>query len=149
MEHRLTDFYHILPIQIRFNDIDGLGHINNTVYQEYFDLGRIHYLSQTLGQLLGANDQNLVVVSYKTDFSKPMYLWDEIKILTRIYKLGEKSFSMMQWAVKNGENTPRVVCDAVMSGFKPSNEKSMILPQEWRIIFNNFEKGSLIPNTDQ
>ncbi len=27
------------PIQIRFNDIDLLGHVNNTIIQEYFDFG--------------------------------------------------------------------------------------------------------------
>jgi acyl-CoA thioester hydrolase len=148
-EHHLSDFHLELPIQIRFNDIDGLGHINNAVYQEYFDLGRIQYLRQTLGNQLGTNDQNLVVVSYKTDFAKPLYLHDEISVLTRVYKLGEKSLRMMQWLVKKGEESPRVVCDAVMAGFMPTTEKSMVIPDIWRHAFNDFEKGVLIPDTNR
>ncbi len=149
MEHHITDFNHELPIQIRFNDIDGFGHINNAVFQEYFDLGRIHYLKQTLGNHLGVNDQHVVVVSNKTDFSKPLYLWDEAKVFTRIYKLGGKSLRMMQWIIKNGEDSPRVVCDSVMAGYIPPLEKSMVLPTHWRTLFNDFEKGTLIPDTDQ
>lgn len=148
-EHKLSDFHLELPIQIRFNDIDGLGHINNAVYQEYFDLGRIQYLKQILGSQLGVNDQNLVVVSYKTDFAKPLYLHDEITVFTRVYKLGEKSLRMMQWLVKKGEDMPRVVCDAVMAGFMPSTERSMVLPKAWRCSFNEFEKGALIPDTNR
>ena len=31
-------FRHILPIQIRFNDVDKFGHVNNTVYFQFYDL---------------------------------------------------------------------------------------------------------------
>ena len=33
-----------LPLQIRFSDIDALGHINNNIYFSYFDLGKVNYL---------------------------------------------------------------------------------------------------------
>ena len=31
---------HTLPIQIRFNDVDQMGHVNNAVIMEYFDIGK-------------------------------------------------------------------------------------------------------------
>lgn len=149
MEHHISDFHHELTIQIRFNDIDGFGHINNAICQEYFDLGRIHYLKETLGPLFGADGQHLVVVSNKTDFARQLFLWDDLKVLTRIYRLGEKSLRMMQWLVKKDEEFPRVICDSVMAGFLSSKEKGMVLPDRWRDIFNNFEKGILIQGKDQ
>ena len=148
MEHHFIDFHHHISIQIRFNDVDGFGHINNAVYQEYFDLGRVDYLEKTLGALLGANDQNLVVVSNKTDFSRPLYLKDEIEVFTRVYRLGNKSLRMIQWLVKKNEELPRVTCDSVMAGFTPSTEKGMLLPVEWRQRYNDFEKGGLIQDKD-
>ena len=30
-------FRHVLPIQIRFNDVDKFGHVNNTVYFQFYD----------------------------------------------------------------------------------------------------------------
>lgn len=148
MEHHLSDFHHQLPIQIRFNDIDGFGHINNAVYQEYFDLGRVDYLERALGSLPGIEDQNLVIVSNKTDFSRPLYLRDELMVFTRVYQLGNKSLRMIQWLVKKGQVTPSVTCDSVMAGFIPSIEKGMVLPHTWRQRLNNFEKGALIPDKD-
>ena len=33
-------FRHVLPIQIRFNDVDKFGHVNNTVYFQFYDTAR-------------------------------------------------------------------------------------------------------------
>ena len=33
-------FRHRLPIQIRFNDVDRYGHVNNNAYFAFYDLGR-------------------------------------------------------------------------------------------------------------
>ena len=37
-------FNHTLPIQLRFNDVDKFGHVNNTVYFSFYDLGKTEYL---------------------------------------------------------------------------------------------------------
>ena len=37
-----------LPIQIRFNDVDRLGHVNNNSYFSYYDLGKEEYLNNIL-----------------------------------------------------------------------------------------------------
>lgn len=36
-------FHHTLPIQLRFNDVDKFGHVNNTVYFSFYDLGKTEY----------------------------------------------------------------------------------------------------------
>ena len=36
---------HITPIQLRFNDIDQMGHVNNAVIMEFFDLGKSEYFT--------------------------------------------------------------------------------------------------------
>ncbi len=149
MEHYLKDFNHRLQVQIRFNDIDGLGHVNNVVYQEYFDLGRSGYLKSILGDSLGTDDKNLVIVSYKTDFFKPSYINDKLIVLTRVYKLGVKSIKMIQWIIKDGNVNPCVTCDSVMAGFIPSKEKSIAIPEKWSDLLYKSENGLLIQDKDQ
>lgn len=142
-------FNHTLPLQIRFNDIDRLGHVNNAVVQEFFDLGRISYFNSTLGDLLGKEGQQLVIVSYKTDFYQQIMPNDKMEVRTKIYKLGNKSIRMWQWIAVVGENTPKAINDSVLSGFYSGTDKSMVIPEEWRQIFNTFEKDALIPDRDQ
>ena len=37
-------------IQIRYSDIDLMGHVNNAVYLNYFEYTRVYYLDQLLGK---------------------------------------------------------------------------------------------------
>ena len=39
------EFHHSLPIQLRFNDVDKFGHVNNTVYFSFYDLGKTEYFA--------------------------------------------------------------------------------------------------------
>ena len=41
-------YHHSLPIQIRFNDVDRYGHVNNNAYFAYYDLGKEEYLRNVL-----------------------------------------------------------------------------------------------------
>lgn len=149
MELKNDVFNHVVSLQIRFNDIDRLGHVNNAVVQEFFDLGRISYFNDTLGNLLGKDGQQLVIVSYKTDFYRQIMPYDEVEVRTKIYKLGNKSIRMWQWISLVGEDSPKAINDSVLSGFYSGTDKSMMIPEEWRKIFNKFEKNTLIPSRDQ
>ena len=44
-----TPFRHSIPVQLRFNDIDILGHLNNSVYFTLFDLGKTRYFEAVHG----------------------------------------------------------------------------------------------------
>ncbi len=37
------DFRYRHPIEIRYNDTDALGHVNNAVYFSYFEMARSGY----------------------------------------------------------------------------------------------------------
>ena len=140
MEYTLSDFKHSIEIQSRFSDIDGLAHVNNSVYYQYFDIGRVNYFQDVLGVGFNRKDKkSLVLVSTKTDYGRPAHLWDKLSVYTKVYKLGVKSVRVMQWVVRNGEETPLVVCDSVMSGFAPGIEQSIVIPDEWKELLKEFE----------
>jgi acyl-CoA thioester hydrolase len=145
MDFISTDFKHITDIQIRFNDVDGFRHINNSIIQEYFDLGRMHYLIDILTfDYQNVNDQNLVIVSNKTDFIKPLHLFDNLKVYTKVYQIGDKSLKMLQWLVNDKEEHPSVTCDSVMAGFISSKEISMVIPDKWRDKLFEYEGHILL-----
>jgi len=140
LEIQLSDFKHNLEIQIRFNDVDGFRHINNAIVQEYFDLGRMDYLINILNfDYKQVDNENLVIVSNKTDFFQPLHLLDKLKVYTKVYQIGEKSIKMLQWLVKDDEINPAVTCSSVMAGFIPSKETSMAIPDKWRKALNEYE----------
>ena len=42
------NFKHKMPIQIRFNDVDRYGHVNNNAYFSYYDLGKVDYFNAVM-----------------------------------------------------------------------------------------------------
>ena len=44
-----TDFAHFVPVNTRWGDMDTLGHVNNTVFYQYSEEGRINYFTDILG----------------------------------------------------------------------------------------------------
>ena len=50
-----------LPIQLRFNDIDVIGHVNNTVYFNFYDLGKTAYFEEVRGEHIDWSSTDIVV----------------------------------------------------------------------------------------
>ena len=40
---------HSVPVQLRFNDTDALGHVNNSTYFSFYDLGKSEYFAAVRG----------------------------------------------------------------------------------------------------
>ncbi len=136
---------HKTSVQIRFNDIDLAGHVYNAKYQEFFDLARISYFREALGSLISWDDTALVIASIKIDYAKPIFLDDEIQILSRVESLGEKSIEMFQLVVKNGQIEPVAIGKTVLVCFDMKKKESKIIPAEWRKRLAAYEPG-LTPN---
>ncbi len=141
-ENSIT-FHHSADIQIRFNDIDMLGHVNNAKLQEYFDLGRMHYLQRIFGRKMFTGDEAIVVASIKTDFLQPVFLSDKIEVTTAVISLGGKSLKMVQHLrIKHGTE-PKVVCESVMVAIDKHLGQSMEMPEEWKELIKQFEKRDM------
>ena len=69
-------FYHQTPIQIRFNDVDIMGHVNNSVYQNYFDYARLQYFEQVFGYRMDWYDKALVLVKIEIEYLKPVEMYE-------------------------------------------------------------------------
>lgn len=81
-----------LPLQIRFKDLDSIGHVNNAVHLTYFEMGRVDYIHNFLGEF-NPNNAGFVIVHTEVDYRKPIYLNSKIEVVTRITEIGNSSFT--------------------------------------------------------
>ncbi len=130
---------HITPIQIRFNDIDLMGHVYNAKYQEFFDLARIAYFEEVLGDLISWDEKALIIASVKTDYIQSTFLNDTIHVVSHVSSLGEKSLEMTQFVYKNNQSEPITIGKTVMVCFDMKKRISEVIPQKWREQFLDFE----------
>lgn len=135
-------FRHRLPVQIRFNDVDRYGHVNNNAYFAYYDLGKEEYLRQVLKDSYNEADVAPVIAHIEADFIIPIFYGDEIAIETRVSHIGNRSFTLHQRAVNVGTGAVVCQCTTIMVCFNLKTQLSADMPQEYRKAFHDFEKGA-------
>ena len=60
------EFKHSVPVQLRFNDADALGHVNNSVYFSFYDLGKTEYFKTINGGVV-PKEIDIVVAHAEVD----------------------------------------------------------------------------------
>lgn len=120
-----------IPIQVRFSDTDMLGHVNNSSYNQFFDIGRYECLMKTFGDLTDWKGKTLVVVHIETDYLKPVFLDTKISVQTQITEVGNRSLKMQQQIV-NDKGEIMVKSMSIMSAFDARTNESFMIPDEWR-----------------
>ena len=122
---------HTTPIQIRFNDVDQMGHVNNAVIMEYLDLGKDAFFSaHGLSPL--KSDFTVMVVHYDVDFKAQIHYHDKIQVETSIERFGTKSLTVLQRVVNSESGVVCVECRTVMAGYRRSTSSSEVIPDEVR-----------------
>ena len=92
MTEALRDFRFSYPIQVRYSDMDMLGHANNAVYLTYLELARLEYFRAT--EIRSRSDTALVLAHASMDFKKPLTPDVEPVAHLRTVKFGSSSMTM-------------------------------------------------------
>lgn len=82
---------HSMQIQVRFNDTDALGHVNNAAYAHYAELGRLYFLRER-----SADVRKLILARLELDFRRQVRFGDEVSVRTSVARLGTSSMHMEQ-----------------------------------------------------
>lgn len=133
-------FFHKTPIQIRFNDIDIMAHVNNSIYQNYFDLARLHYFEHVFEQKMSWKENALVLAKITIEYISPIFLNEEIVVMSKVYNLGNKSLNMKQEIICVSNNEIKSKNEAVLVAFGSKKNETILLPDEWRSKIAKFEK---------
>lgn len=136
-------FHSHTPLQIRFNDVDMLGHVNNTVYFSFYDTGKTYYFSEVRGRTMDWKHVDTIIANVNCAYIAPIFFGEEIEVLTTCISVSEKSFKLLQMIreVKTGEI--KSVCETVMVSYDPAGHTSRPLPEGWKKMLSEFEQRDL------
>lgn len=123
-----------MDVQVRFRDIDALGHVNNAVYVTYLEQARVQYLKQVLG--LGLENLDTVLVSLEIDYRKPITESDSVEVAIDISELGKSSIPM-EYEIRDG-NEVAAAAETVQVAYDTDTRSSKPLPDEWRDAITAF-----------
>lgn len=139
MEIKEENFNHTLPIQIRFNDIDAVGHINNNEYFSYFDLGKTTYFENLKASHVSWTEGFIVIAHIETDFYSPIYYKESIVVDTKIIKVGTKSITMLQQIRNVKTEEVKCRCKTIIVAYDAVLQNSMSIPDIWKDAIIQFE----------
>lgn len=128
----LDKFHHRLPIQIRFSDVDVVGHVNNIIFLAYYDTGKASFMSDLLGRRITWDEVDTVVANIDCSFIAPIFYGEEIEVLTTCSGIHDKSFRLLQMIREINTGEVKSICETVMVSFDPKIQKSAPLSDEWR-----------------
>lgn len=107
----MDGYSHRMEIQVRFKDVDSMGHVNHADYLSYVELARLRFFDAALGTTDSDwhSQRGLIMARSEVNFRLPLQLDDRVAVYTRCSKLGTRSFEL-EWtiarcAADSGEQT--------------------------------------------
>lgn len=128
-------FTHTVSIQVRWGDLDAMGHVNNAAYLTYLEQARVTYFSE-LGLWDGSGGGlGLIMARAEIDYKLPIRGRDAIAVFTRCTRLGTRSFDTAQLIVRvHSDQSLVTVAEAriVIVVYDYSAGQSAPIPDAWR-----------------
>ena len=127
-------------IEVRFRDLDALGHVNNAVYLTYFEIVRLHYWKKLFGNE-AFHRHSFVVVRAECNYRSPAYSGEVLEVFAKVSELKRSSFVFEYEVVEL--QTRRIVADGatVQACFDPIEKKTRPIPHDLRESILKLEKS--------
>lgn len=133
----MTPFKEKTLIQIRFKDIDSMGHVNNANHITYFELARLNYF-ETITKDAAKIDwlnEGVILAKIEMEYKQPILLEDKVFAYTWVSRMGSKSFDMSCSIVRivNGVEVEAAKGLAVIVCFNYKTHESIAVPERWKV----------------
>jgi acyl-CoA thioester hydrolase len=137
-QHDLT-FSFRTPIEVRFRDIDALGHVNNAVYLTYFEIARSAYLQALSGRTFEARDFGIVIAEARCRYRSPAFFGERLIAEVATSSVRSRSFELRYRLTS--ERDGRLVAEGttVQVAFDHASGRAVALPQQFRRAVERFE----------
>jgi len=131
----------ILPakIQVRFSDLDVVGHVNNAVYLTYFEYARVYYFGILLGKEWDWNSSGVLLVKNEIDYLIPILLNDIPEITIGLETIGTKSFCLNYEIKVDGKLT--TTGKSTLVCFDMKAHKTIEIPEQMKLALLQLKRN--------
>ena len=97
---------HSLRLQVRWGDMDALGHVNNAEYLRYFEQSRIAWL-ESLGIPTTGRGTGPILAKASVTYLKPIVYPNELEVRLYAARVGNTSFTLVSEIVNGRDASER------------------------------------------
>ncbi len=137
----MDSFRHRHRVEIRFADLDSLGHVNNAMYLTYMETARIRYFHVLkLWEERQSSRIGPIMARAELDYRLALTLDDDAAlVLSRCVRLGNKSYQMEQIVTRERDGAVAAVGQIVLVAYDYQQQVSIPLPDAWRAAIRDYE----------
>jgi len=127
----LSEFGFRFPMEVRFRDLDALGHVNNAVYLTYMESARIAYWLQVTGRT-DLHGMDMILARAEVDFRAPLQYRDRIEVGVRCASMKRSSLVLEHEIVRMPDPLVVAMARKVLVHYDYAAGRSTPLPPELR-----------------
>lgn len=133
-----------VPIEVRFRDMDSMGHVNNAVFFTYFENARIAYW-RAVPKIRARKALDYILARAECDFRSPATVEDALACHIRVGSFGRSSFTF-EYLLRD-ERTGRVVAEGrtVQAVYDYAEKRTRPLDPGLRAAIEEFEGREIPP----
>ena len=125
---------HSLKLQVRWGDMDALGHVNNAEYLRYFEQSRVEWL-EGLGYRTTGEGSGPILAKAVVSYLKPVVYPSEIEVRLFASRLGNTSFAVASDIVNGRDASERFTeGEFVIVWFDYATGKAVPVPAKLREV---------------
>lgn len=124
-------------IQVRFADLDLLGHVNNAIYLSYFEMARVYYFAALLGENWDYRNKGFVLVKNEVNYLKPIFLYDKPEVKIAIVEIGNKSITLSYEILVN--NVLVTTGSSILVGYNATKNETIVIAEEIKIALQKLK----------
>ena len=127
----MSEFGFRFPMEVRFRDLDALGHVNNAVYLTYMESARIAYWLQVTGRT-DLHGMDMILARAEVDFRAPLQYRDRIEVGVRCASMKRSSLVLEHEIVRVPDRLVVAMARKVLVHYDYAAGRSTPLPPELR-----------------
>ena len=127
-----------VEIQIRFSDIDVMGHVNNATYLSYFEYTRMYYFEKLLDLNWNWEQYGILLVKNEVEYLRPILLNDKPIVEMYIGHIGNKSFTF-HYEVRIKDEVYTKALSTIVC-YNSVKKQTIVIPEKMKDSFTKLKK---------
>jgi acyl-CoA thioester hydrolase len=126
----------VFRIRVRSTDLDGLGHVNNSIFFQYFEQARLEHCARLGRQPVYAREggarHRFALAETTCRYRAPALFGDTLRVVVRTTEVGQRSFALAYEVRRDGDDTLIAEGSSVQVWLDESGRPAP-LPEEFRV----------------
>jgi acyl-CoA thioester hydrolase len=129
-DYNPESFFHWTEIRVRFRDLDALNHVNNAVFNTYFEEARVQFIEEIPEFKSSVQTGfSFVLVHLELDYVKPILFKDTILIGSAVEEFGNSSIQGFQAIYSKQDHELKAVAKTTGVWFDLKKNRPARLPE--------------------